>query len=166
MERLRITIIGCLLAVVLCNASGCKNKSETQSKSSTPIVAETTEIPATPPAVATEPIITEEKFKNQREAVKEERRLRVDNQPYTKVIFEEGYKIFGELPYDDYLIIVNTRGGGGLEHLNSTALQWNRFGFKPPARCARSAGTHPPTDPRFRPGGRAGHCARGTAHGR
>lgn len=49
-------------------------------------------------------------------------------------IFEEGYKIFGELPYEDYLIIVNTRGGGGLEHLNSTALQWNRFGFKPPAR--------------------------------
>ena len=49
-------------------------------------------------------------------------------------IFEEGYKIFGELPYDDYLIIVNTRGGGGLEHLNSTALQWNRFGFKPAAR--------------------------------
>ncbi len=36
--------------------------------------------------------ITEEKFKNQREAVKEERRLRVDNQPYTKVIFEDGYK--------------------------------------------------------------------------
>ena len=36
--------------------------------------------------------ITDEKFHNQREAVKEERRLRVDNQPYTKVIFEEGYK--------------------------------------------------------------------------
>lgn len=49
-------------------------------------------------------------------------------------IIEEGYKIFGELPYDDYLIIINTRGGGGLEHLNSTALQWNRFGFKPAAR--------------------------------
>lgn len=49
-------------------------------------------------------------------------------------IFEEGYKLFGELPYDDYTIIVNLRGGGGLEHLNSTALQWNRFGFKPPAR--------------------------------
>lgn len=49
-------------------------------------------------------------------------------------IFEEGYKIFGELPYENYLIIVNTRGGGGLEHLNSTALQWNRFGFKPAAR--------------------------------
>jgi predicted metalloprotease with PDZ domain len=49
-------------------------------------------------------------------------------------IFEEGYKIFGELPYENYVIIVNLRGGGGLEHLNSTALQWNRFGFKPAAR--------------------------------
>jgi predicted metalloprotease with PDZ domain len=49
-------------------------------------------------------------------------------------VFEEGYKIFGELPYDNYVIIVNLRGGGGLEHLNSTALQWNRFGFKPAAR--------------------------------
>ena len=36
--------------------------------------------------------VTDEKFHNQREAVKEERRLRVDNQPYSKVIFEEGYK--------------------------------------------------------------------------
>jgi predicted metalloprotease with PDZ domain len=49
-------------------------------------------------------------------------------------IAEEGYKIFGELPYDDYTFIVNLRGGGGLEHLNSTALQWNRFGFKPETR--------------------------------
>lgn len=49
-------------------------------------------------------------------------------------IVEEGYKIFGELPYDDYTFIVNLRGGGGLEHLNSTALQWNRFGFKPQSR--------------------------------
>lgn len=49
-------------------------------------------------------------------------------------IVEETYKIFGELPYDDYTFIVNLRGGGGLEHLNSTALQWNRFGFKPEAR--------------------------------
>jgi predicted metalloprotease with PDZ domain len=44
-------------------------------------------------------------------------------------ISEEGIKIFGELPLDDYLYILNLRGGGGLEHLNSTALQWNRFGF-------------------------------------
>lgn len=49
-------------------------------------------------------------------------------------IAEEGYKIFGEFPYDDYTFIVNLRGGGGLEHLNSTALQWNRFGFKPQTR--------------------------------
>ena len=49
-------------------------------------------------------------------------------------IIDEGYKIFGELPYDNYTFIVNLRGGGGLEHLNSTALQFNRFGFKPDAR--------------------------------
>ncbi len=47
----------------------------------------------------------------------------------TTKIVEESYKIFGELPYDDYTFILNLRGGGGLEHLNSTALQWNRFGF-------------------------------------
>ena len=52
----------------------------------------------------------------------------------TTKIIEEAYKIFGELPYEDYTFIVNLRGGGGLEHLNSTALQWNRFGFKPAAR--------------------------------
>ncbi len=49
-------------------------------------------------------------------------------------IVEEAYKMFGELPYADYTFIVNLRGGGGLEHLNSTALQFNRFGFKPKAR--------------------------------
>jgi predicted metalloprotease with PDZ domain len=47
----------------------------------------------------------------------------------TTKIIEECYKIFGELPYNDYTFIVNLRGGGGLEHLNSTALQWNRLGF-------------------------------------
>ncbi len=52
----------------------------------------------------------------------------------TAKIAEEGYKIFGEFPFDDYLFILNLRGGGGLEHLNSTALQWNRFGFKPQTR--------------------------------
>jgi predicted metalloprotease with PDZ domain len=46
-----------------------------------------------------------------------------------KKIVEEAYKIFGELPYNDYTFIVNLRGGGGLEHLNSTALQFNKFGF-------------------------------------
>jgi predicted metalloprotease with PDZ domain len=52
----------------------------------------------------------------------------------TTKIIEEHIKIFGDLPYEDYLLILNLRGGGGLEHLNSTALQWNRYGFKPEAR--------------------------------
>ncbi len=52
----------------------------------------------------------------------------------TAKIVEESYKIFGDLPYNDYLFILNLRGGGGLEHLNSTALQWNKFGFKPESR--------------------------------
>ena len=49
-------------------------------------------------------------------------------------IVEEAAKIFGDLPYDNYTFIVNLRGGGGLEHLNSTALQFDRFGFKPESR--------------------------------
>ncbi len=52
----------------------------------------------------------------------------------TAKIVAETYKIFGEMPYDDYTFIVNTRGGGGLEHMNSTALQTNRFAFKPDSR--------------------------------
>ncbi len=53
----------------------------------------------------------------------------------TAKIVEESYKIFGEFGFDeDYTFIINTRGGGGLEHLNSTALQANRFGFKPDTR--------------------------------
>ena len=49
-------------------------------------------------------------------------------------IVDETYKIFGELPYENYTFITNLRGGGGLEHLNSTALQWDKFGFKPDNR--------------------------------
>ena len=49
-------------------------------------------------------------------------------------IVEQAYKIFGEFGYNDYTFIVNLRGGGGLEHLNSTALQYDRFGFKPESR--------------------------------
>jgi predicted metalloprotease with PDZ domain len=52
----------------------------------------------------------------------------------TAKIIQESYKIFGDLPYDEYTFILNLRGGGGLEHLNSTALQWNRFQFKPQSR--------------------------------
>ena len=47
----------------------------------------------------------------------------------TKIV-ETSAAIFGnEAPYENYLFITNTRGGGGLEHLNSTALQFSRFGF-------------------------------------
>ncbi len=35
--------------------------------------------------------VTDSNFSNQREAVKEERRLRVDNQPYASAIFEGMY---------------------------------------------------------------------------
>ncbi len=52
----------------------------------------------------------------------------------TAKIVEQGKAIFGELPYDNYTFILNLRGGGGLEHLNSTALQWQRLGFKPESR--------------------------------
>jgi predicted metalloprotease with PDZ domain len=39
----------------------------------------------------------------------------------------------GEIPYHDYTFILHLRAntGGGLEHLNSTALGYPRFGFKP-----------------------------------
>ena len=52
-------------------------------------------------------------------------------------IVEEGAKIFGGFPMENYLFIVNLRGGGGLEHLNSTALQYYRFGFKPQSQYKR-----------------------------
>jgi predicted metalloprotease with PDZ domain len=37
----------------------------------------------------------------------------------------------GEIPYRDYTFILHLRAdaGGGLEHLNSTALGYPRFGF-------------------------------------
>jgi predicted Zn-dependent peptidase len=38
--------------------------------------------------------VTDSNFENQRQAVKEERRLRVDNQPYARVIYEETYTAF------------------------------------------------------------------------
>ncbi len=46
-----------------------------------------------------------------------------------KSIFEEMRKIFGTLPYDDYTIFVQMRGrgGGGLEHLNSTQIITSRW---------------------------------------
>ncbi len=52
-------------------------------------------------------------------------RLAADTTRIVKVTAE----IFGEIPYDDYTIIINLRGRGGLEHLNSTAIQVDRFAF-------------------------------------
>ena len=54
-------------------------------------------------------------------------RLRRDAQ---KVV-EAEVSMMGDPPYRDYtfLLMLGERGGGGLEHLNSTALTWRRFGF-------------------------------------
>ncbi|WP_276495747.1 M61 family metallopeptidase [Pontibacter litorisediminis] len=48
----------------------------------------------------------------------------------TKVI-EEAVLLMGELPVDRYVFIVHNleRGGGGLEHLNSTTLQTSRWNY-------------------------------------
>lgn len=54
-------------------------------------------------------------------------RMRRDVQ---KVVETEVELMGGEVPYHDYTFILHLRGGGGLEHLNSTALGYPRFGFR------------------------------------
>lgn len=51
-----------------------------------------------------------------------------------KRICEETTRIIGEHPCESYLFIVHnvTSGGGGLEHLNSTCVQMNRFDYNKP----------------------------------
>jgi predicted metalloprotease with PDZ domain len=53
----------------------------------------------------------------------------------------------GEVPYADYTFILHLRstGGGGLEHLNSTALGYPRFGFIDRAERSTSASPNPTT---------------------
>jgi predicted metalloprotease with PDZ domain len=48
-----------------------------------------------------------------------------------KKIVETQAAMMGEIPYHDYTFFLHlrTNGGGGLEHLNSTALIFRRFGF-------------------------------------
>ena len=48
-----------------------------------------------------------------------------------KKVVEESVAIMGELPVDRYVFIVHNlqRGGGGLEHLNSTTLQTSRWNY-------------------------------------
>jgi predicted metalloprotease with PDZ domain len=50
-----------------------------------------------------------------------------------KKIVETQTAMMGDLPYRDYTFFIHLRasGGGGLEHLNSTALIFQRFGFTP-----------------------------------
>ena len=45
-------------------------------------------------------------------------------------IVETESDLMGEIPYHDYTFILHLRGGGGLEHLNSAALGYPRFGFR------------------------------------
>ncbi len=47
-------------------------------------------------------------------------------------IVETQAELMGEIPYRDYTFILHLRAdaGGGLEHLNSTALGYPRFGFR------------------------------------
>jgi len=56
-------------------------------------------------------------------------RMRRDVQ---KIVETEVELMGGEIPYRDYTFILHLRanGGGGLEHLNSTALGYPRFGFR------------------------------------
>jgi len=55
-------------------------------------------------------------------------RMRLDVQK----IVETQTTLMGEIPYRDYTFILHLRSnaGGGLEHLNSTALGYPRFGFR------------------------------------
>ena len=54
-------------------------------------------------------------------------------------IVETEVGLFGEIPYHDYTFFLHLRpnGGGGLEHLNSTALGFRRFGFSDAAGYRR-----------------------------
>jgi predicted metalloprotease with PDZ domain len=49
----------------------------------------------------------------------------------TQKVVEAEVEMMGEIPYRDYtfILLLGASGGGGLEHLNSTALTWRRFGF-------------------------------------
>ena len=44
-------------------------------------------------------------------------------------IVEAEVGLFGGIPYHDYTFILHLRGGGGIEHLNSTSLGFRRNGF-------------------------------------
>jgi zinc protease len=60
--------------------------------------------------------ITQEKLDNQRQAVQEERRMRMDNQPYGR-----SYERFGELFYDNFAYKHSTIGS--MEDLNAASVE-------------------------------------------
>lgn len=76
-------------------------------------------------------------------------RMRRDVQ---KIVETQVEMMTGEVPYRDYTFILHVRAnaGGGLEHLNSTALGYPRFGFKIQAgeRITSASPTASPTPER------------------
>lgn len=54
----------------------------------------------------------------------------------TKIVEATSGLFGGQFPYRNYTFILNLRapGGGGIEHINSTALTWSPFGFRPDDR--------------------------------
>ncbi|HEX8128684.1 MAG TPA: PDZ domain-containing protein [Pyrinomonadaceae bacterium] len=50
-------------------------------------------------------------------------------------IVEASIEMMGDVPYRDYtfMLMLHPSAGGGLEHLNSTALIWRRYAFRPEA---------------------------------
>ncbi|MGH9871119.1 MAG: M61 family metallopeptidase [Pyrinomonadaceae bacterium] len=73
-----------------------------------------------------------------------------------KIVETEVELMGGEVPYHDYTFILHLRSntGGGLEHLNSTALGYPRFGFGPepkePTEGVNSAGPNAPRPRTYR----------------
>ncbi|MGH9929310.1 MAG: M61 family metallopeptidase, partial [Pyrinomonadaceae bacterium] len=73
-----------------------------------------------------------------------------------KIVETEVELMGGEIPYHDYTFILHLRAntGGGLEHLNSTALGYPRFGFGPEPKerseGVNSAGPNAPTPRTYR----------------
>ena len=70
-----------------------------------------------------------------------------------KIVETEVELMGGEIPYHDYTFILHLRSntGGGLEHLNSTALGYRRFGFRSAAGDeVNSAAPNAETVPSYR----------------
>lgn len=65
-----------------------------------------------------------------------------------KIVETEVELMGGQIPYHDYTFILHLRpnAGGGLEHLNSTALGYPRFGFNERSQRVSSAAPNPGTE--------------------